>query len=1383
MVACKLTSATSDRLSSFCCNTKMVAPLFLADDIRRRSDNMKGELESALRSAGLPGSTPICFFVKDNVVTTSEILVHINEILQGDFEYFADADYARLSPYVLFDASSRSKIIEEMMDEHRLQSGEALMESAPTDAELWKRFIDRALGNLHIVFCLDTQAGLGCLSDFPIFARKCGMNVFLPSGHDGRIEIVQQKLAGIQFHEDERIHDKLHYALVHATGSFYDLALEVGLEYSRSLRDQYAIGLSQHLDLVNHFVKTRDDVASFIETRTKLLETCIRRVQDLKTNCEHVEANQVRWENEIVGANKEVEELVVVLGQKSTVLDGANENNKALEARARNCLEDLNRATSQLTEARGSVEPGFKGASADLRSLDRVLLGELKSYNTPPPAVERVMCIAIILSTPASKGGAWDLSWPRAKRTISSADRFIMDLLTVDPETISRDRLEAVKPYLHEADQFTPIIQEVSEVLGIVWDWMTWFFEYVKVHGEKITPLEKERDELQAVLDVENQALQIATQNSKQIEQEIVALSAKFENASSKKSRLQNKAKQDSERYHNAMSLIGKLEGEVQFWEEEVQELMRRKQSLLGDSLLGSAFLAYSGPLSQNYRKILFSKCSQRLQGLGIPLSSSLEPVSVYLRSDTEYTWYDQGLPILNFGARNTQVLENCVISKNRVRCPMFIDPDSIALNWCRVRSTGAKEDSVQLISYGHGLKKKLEASIQAGMTVLCTIVPQQIDPLLHCLLQMRILKKATANFLQIGKDMIEIGVGFALMLRTSCTTPAFPSAVTSRSTMINFRMDDDDFEDCILAMVVSAHNRLVRRGRDELLRLMVHRQVSVIRDKKAVIDTIINMSGDLSDSAEVEKIISFKTTVDTVREKLSSAEEKMAQMRRVASLYAAFARVLTASRNPVRSLAHLDSSYAFSSQELLHAFNMQLTHGNSGQESKDEQEEGDELESSEVSLGMQEEDAMEKQIGGVPRPINLQDLAFQSFAVLAAHVSHRLSRHHQHAFLVHSFFEFHVASGKLARQVYSGLLNENLSRADKLRLMSTQIEPFLQIYSELAQLVERPLLRGSLSQPSSVHTPWQLWVDSDMPEELEPPEEAQSSTDALLVVRLNQLEKLLLIFLLRPDRAYAAVRRELNRVLPSWRQLDRSQGGIEDVLLLQTSCNQDMHEMDTPHRRQFLPTRLKYSSLVPVLLLTARDMDVWSDILSVGVERKLLTPDTSAQSRVVLSATNPDLPKLLFDAARTDTWVLVKDVALESRFCELVDQWLESLAHFEIDPAPGSLEDGRPIYDDSSVPPESPDHPSLKVSPLRKPPKLDGHEHTFRTISMTPGGSFLPRPHPNFRLFISTTSWKGPLPFQACLWSKCIKLNCENAPVGIKANYLKLSKGILRGR
>ena len=1376
------------RLASFCCNTKVVAPSFLPQDdsTQTQADIMKLELESALRLTGLPGGVSVCFFLKDNLIMSDEILIHINEVLEGDFEFFSESDAVCLSHHVLFDAQSRVKIIEEMKNEYRQQGGETVSESEATDAELWMRFTHRARANLHLLFCLDTQAGLACLSDFPILTNKCVINVLPAPDADARLEIVRQKLATMEFHEDQRAHERVQYSVTHAMTSFYNIAQEIGLDFSMCCGQQSCVSLSSHLDLVNHFVKTRECLTLYIDSRIELLQKCISRVKELREKGEQVALNRSRWGREIAQANRDVEELVVVLGQQSTILDAANENHKILDEKARLCNEELNRANAQWSEARVSVEPGFKGASADLKLLDRVLLGELKSYNTPPPAVERVMCIAIILSTPASKGGTWDLSWPRAKRTISSADRFVMDLLQVDPENINEERLDAVKPYLVNTAQFTPIIQEVSEVLGIVWDWMIWFFEYVTVYRERIVPLEKERDRLQQALDAENSVLQTAMLEAKRIEQEITTLSAKFENASSRKSKLQQNAKLDMERHENATSLIGKLEGEVHYWEEEVLELVQQKETMLGDSLAGSAFLAYSGPLSQAHRQRFMSTCSRRLQDLGIAASPALSPVDVYLQADTEYGWYDQGLPTGSFGSRNTHVLENCVISKNRARCPLFIDPDSIALNWCRGLSAKKGPDCVQLLSYGPGLLQKLKALIQEGSAVLCTILPRQFDPLLHALLQMRVLKKATADFLQIGPEMVEMGPGFSLMLRTSCDNLTFPSAVISRSTIINFRMEDEDFKDCALAMVVSAHNRRIQRERDDTLRLLVHRRLSVIRDRNAVIDKIMGMTADLADSIEVEKVTTFKTTVDAVRDRLGATERVMAQMASAAARCDSFALVLAALCPPVRSLRHLDGSYCFSAQELLHGFDLQLTDGSSGYGHEDEQPEQDESPSPEVLLGKEEQDSSEAlNVYGVGN-VNLDHLSIQSFVHLSLQVSHGMSDQHRKAFLVHSFFELQIARGTLAKEIYSTLLDVNVSTAEKLGFLSRHLEKLAQICSHLAEILQQ---NESPSRPSLADKSWQMWVDSKTPEELEVPgEEEQAASSDGTVLRLDSLEKMLLLCILRPDRLYAAVRNQLNRVLPRQKHLDNPYGGIEDVVLMQTSCNRDMHQADP----QFLPSRLKYHALVPVLLVTSQDLLAWSDVLSVAGDRELLTADTPAQSRLVLSATDPDILTLLFGAAKTDSWVLVKDVALDPQFCEVVDEWLERLAHVELDEALSSPEDDTQRNRGREASCDSPDHPNLRITPKARSWALDCPEHSLKSTLLVPGGTSLPRPHPKFRLFLSTygltnsssDSREGAhAPALACLYIKCLKINCIQAPEGIKAGYLKLSKNILRGR
>jgi hypothetical protein len=582
-----------------------------------------------------------------------------------------------------------------------------------------------------------------------------------------------------------------------------------------------------------------------------------------------------------------------------------------------------------------------------------------------------------------------------------------------------------------------------------------------------------------------------------------------------------------------------------------------------------------------------------------------------------------------------------------------------------------------------------------------------------------------------------------------------------------------------------------MKRERDDILRLLVHRRLSVIRDRNAVIDTIMGMTADLTDSIEVEKVTTFKMTVNAVRDRLGATERVMAQMASAAARCDSFALVLAALCPPVRSLRRLDGSYCFSAQELLHAFDLQLTDGSSDDGHEEEQPEEDESRSSDVLLGKEEQDIPEGlNVYGV-EDVNLDELSIQSFVQLSLHVSHGMSDQHRKAFLVHSFFELQIARGTLAKELYSRLLDVNVSTAEKLGFLSSHLKALAQICSHLAEMLNDPQQSESPSRPSLSDKSWQMWVDSKTPEELEVPgEEEQAASNDGTVLRLDSLEKMMLLCILRPDRLYAAVRNQLNRVLPRQKHVDNPYGGIEDVVLMQTSCNRDMHQADA--RQQCLPSRLNYHALVPVLLVTTQDLLVWSDVLSVAGERELLTADTPAQSRLVLSATDPDILTLLFDAAKTDSWLLVKDVALDPQFCDVIDEWLERLAHVELYEALSSPEDDTPANRGREASFDSLDHPNLRITPKAKSWALDCPEHSLKSMLLVPGGTSPPRPHPKFRLFLSTCGLTSSssdaregahAPVLACLYIKCLKLSCIQAPEGIKAGYLKLSKTILRGR
>ena len=145
---------------------------------------------------------------------------------------------------------------------------------------------------------------------------------------------------------------------------------------------------------------------------------------------------------------------------------------------------------------------------------------------------------------------------------------------------------------------------------------------------------------------------------------------------------------------------------------------------------------------------------------------------------------------------------------------------------------------------------------------------------------------------------------------------------------MINFSMDPQDFEDCVLTMATSVHVPHMLQERPALLNELINVTLKVAQDKDAVIEVLMNMSDNLADTEEVEKISKFKKLVDANREKLQIAENKMAGLRDASIRYESFARWLASASVTVQDAWRLDASYIFSAQEIIHVLEMYLVVG-----------------------------------------------------------------------------------------------------------------------------------------------------------------------------------------------------------------------------------------------------------------------------------------------------------------------------------------------------------------------------------------------------------------------------------------------------------------------
>lgn len=226
------------------------------------------------------------------------------------------------------------------------------------DQQLWQGFMEQGLENLHFVFCLDAELGLGNLNDFPIFAHKCCISFMSQISNQDRVEIATEKLRGLRFDGNERTNEQLHYSVLHTICSVYSTAYKVGRAYYRHCHRQYALGISQHVDMMNVFMSALRSFSSQIEERVALLRNCETRLEELKTKAEQLIGDRTKYEAEIQEANQVVEKLVIILGQKSTELERINDRLHNAQTQHSKRHEEYTRLEHLVAEARMSVVPG-----------------------------------------------------------------------------------------------------------------------------------------------------------------------------------------------------------------------------------------------------------------------------------------------------------------------------------------------------------------------------------------------------------------------------------------------------------------------------------------------------------------------------------------------------------------------------------------------------------------------------------------------------------------------------------------------------------------------------------------------------------------------------------------------------------------------------------------------------------------------------------------------------------------------------------------------------------------------------------------------------------------------------------------------------------------